>query len=142
PRQRPDMFIQRLLTATTTGMTLQLYGDGRQRRDFTYIDDAIAATIAAGTLHLPNSVINVGAGSTVCLNDVVDHARQITGRPINIRPASPHSGDVPITCADPSYARRQLGWTPTTDLFTGMGEQIRWMHDSRSRTPVEARTSQ
>ncbi|MFG1948732.1 NAD-dependent epimerase/dehydratase family protein [Nonomuraea sp. NPDC048826] len=54
-----------------------MYGDGRQRRDFTYIDDAIAGTIAAGTAHLPNSLINVGAGGTTSLNDVVDQARRI-----------------------------------------------------------------
>lgn len=136
PRQREDMFIRRLLTAATTGMTLQIYGDGRQRRDFTYIDDAIAATVTAGTVHLPNSIINVGAGGTTCLNNVVELARQITGRPVNVRSTSARSGDVPATCADPSTARRLLGWAPTTDLVTGMTEQLSWMASSRSRTPV------
>ncbi|MGI5274165.1 NAD-dependent epimerase/dehydratase family protein [Nonomuraea sp. CA-218870] len=144
PGQREDMFIQRLLTAATTGMTLQIYGDGRQGRDFTYIDDAIAATIAAGTAHLPNSLINVGAGATTSLNDVVDQARQITGRSVSVRSANPRSGDVPGTRADPSHARRLLGWTPTTDLLTGMTEQYRWMntHRSSSHTPVKEKSGQ
>ncbi|MFD1547137.1 NAD-dependent epimerase/dehydratase family protein [Nonomuraea guangzhouensis] len=140
PRQREDMFVQRLLTAATTGLTLQIYGDGEQRRDFTYIDDAVAATIAAGTVYLPNSVINVGASGTTCLNDAVDLARQITGRPINVRSTSARSGDVPVTCADVSTAHRLLGWTPTTDLLTGMTAQLEWLTANRSRSTIAVET--
>ena len=138
PRQREDMFVQRLLTAASTGLTLQIYGDGKQRRDFTYIDDAIAATIAAGTVYLTNSVINVGAGLTTCLNDVVDRAHQLTGRPVAVRSTSARSGDVSATFADVSSARRLLGWTPATDLLTGMTAQLDWMASNRSSSPVAA----
>jgi nucleoside-diphosphate-sugar epimerase len=136
PRQREDMFVQRLLTAATTGLTVQIYGDGEQRRDFTYIDDAIAATIAAGTAYLPNSVINVGAGGTTCLNDAVELARQITGRSIDVRLTRARSGDVPVTYADVSTAHRLLGWSPTTDLLTGMTAQLEWLTANRSLSPV------
>ncbi|MFC5821151.1 NAD-dependent epimerase/dehydratase family protein [Nonomuraea harbinensis] len=138
PRQREDMFVQRLLTAASTGLTLQIYGDGKQRRDFTYIHDAINATIAAGTVYLPNSVINVGAGRTISLNDVVERAHQLTGQPINVRSTSARSGDVSVTCADVTSARRLLGWAPTTDLVTGMATQLDWMASSRSPSPVAA----
>ncbi|MFG1697228.1 NAD-dependent epimerase/dehydratase family protein [Nonomuraea sp. NPDC049309] len=140
PRQREDMFVQRLLTAATTGLTLQIYGDGSQRRDFTYIDDAITATIAAGTVHLPNSVINVGAGGTTSLNEVVEHARKITGRAIDLHSTIARSGDVPATWADPSSARQLLGWAPTTDLLTGMAAQLEWLASIPGRSPVAAET--
>ncbi|MEU8324124.1 NAD-dependent epimerase/dehydratase family protein [Nonomuraea sp. NPDC048881] len=138
PRQREDMFVQRLLTAATTGLTLQIYGDGRQRRDFTYIDDAIAATVAAGTTYLPNSVINVGGAGTTCLNDVVELARKLTGQPLNVRSTSARSGDVSSTYADVSTAHRLLGWAPTTDLLGGMTAQLEWLTANRSRSPVAA----
>ncbi|GAA1613695.1 NAD-dependent epimerase/dehydratase family protein [Nonomuraea maheshkhaliensis] len=135
PRQRQDMFVHRLLTAASTGATLHIYGDGRQRRDFTYIDDAVAATVAAGTVSLPNSVINVGAGTTTRINDVVELARRITGAPIDVRSTSARSGDVPVTHADPSCVRHLLGWAPATDLLTGMTAQRGWLASSR---PVAA----
>jgi nucleoside-diphosphate-sugar epimerase len=138
PRQREDMFVQRLLDAASTGLTLQIYGDGKQRRDFTYVDDAINATIAAGTVYLSNSVINVGAGRTISLNDVVERAHRLTGQPINVRSTRARSGDVSVTCADVTSARRLLGWAPTTDLVTGMAAQLDWMASSRSPSPIAA----
>ncbi|MEU4574614.1 NAD-dependent epimerase/dehydratase family protein [Nonomuraea sp. NPDC023979] len=137
PRQRDDMFVQRALTAATAGLTLQIYGDGQQRRDFTYIDDAVAATFAAGTTYLPNSVINVGGGGATCLNEVVEQARKLTGQTINVRSTSARSGDVPSTRADVSTARRLLGWAPTTDLLTGMAAQLEWIAANRSQSPME-----
>ncbi|WP_214317027.1 NAD-dependent epimerase/dehydratase family protein [Nonomuraea sediminis] len=132
PRQREDMFIQRVLTAATTGQSVRIYGDGKQRRDFTYIDDAVTATIAAASTHAHNAVINVGAGGGACLLDVVEHARDLTHRKINISTRNARSGDVPTTCADMSAARRLLGWTPSIDLRTGMASQLHWLASRRS----------
>ncbi|SDG83910.1 Nucleoside-diphosphate-sugar epimerase [Sinosporangium album] len=127
PRQREDMFIQRLLKAATTEQPITLYGDGNQRRDFTFVDDAITATVAAGSALLSHSVINVGGGGQTALRDVVEHVRQLTAGRISIRSETARSGDVTTTCADTSTARRLLGWTPSTNLLEGLRAQLDWM---------------
>ncbi|WP_433235572.1 NAD-dependent epimerase/dehydratase family protein [Streptosporangium sp. CA-135522] len=136
PRQREDMFIQRLLTAAVTGQKVSIYGDGNQRRDFTYIDDAVSATIAAATTCLPSSIINVGGGTNASLNDILHHAQEVTGQTIRVHIASPRSGDVPATCANPSVARRLLGWNPNTDLHAGIGAQAEWLLTRRGASTI------
>ncbi|MET9950541.1 NAD-dependent epimerase/dehydratase family protein [Streptomyces sp. NPDC006339] len=89
PRQRPDMFTHRALTAALTGQALRLYGDGHQRRDFTYIDDAVAATIAAATIPTASGVINVGGGSSASLLEVINIANSLSGREIQIHQENP-----------------------------------------------------
>ncbi|MER8219079.1 NAD-dependent epimerase/dehydratase family protein [Streptomyces sp. NPDC094143] len=120
PRQRPDMFTHRALTAALTGQALPLYGDGHQRRDFTYIDDAVAATIAAATIPTASGVINVGGGSSASLLEVINIANSLSGREIQIHQENPRSGDVLTTRADPSRAHEVLGWQPQVDLHNGM----------------------
>ncbi|MEU9446007.1 NAD-dependent epimerase/dehydratase family protein [Streptomyces sp. NPDC048304] len=120
PRQRPDMFTHRALTAALTGQALPLYGDGHQRRDFTYIDDAVAATIAAATIPTASGVINVGGGSSASLLEVINIANSLSGREIQIHQENSRSGDVLTTRADPSRAHEVLGWQPQVDLHNGM----------------------
>ncbi|WP_424533803.1 NAD-dependent epimerase/dehydratase family protein [Sphaerisporangium viridialbum] len=127
PRQREDMFIHRVLAAATDGRAVRVFGDGRQRRDFTYVADAVAATIAAGTAPMGSSVINVGAGISASLNDVIDIARQITGEPVAVTAATTRNGDVPATRADATTARRVLGWRASVDLAAGMAAQLDWL---------------
>ncbi|GAA2411137.1 NAD-dependent epimerase/dehydratase family protein [Nonomuraea africana] len=132
PRQREDMFIQRLLTAATTGQAVTLYGNGKQTRDFTYVDDAIAATIAAGSVRLSHCVINVGGGGGTALHDVIDQAQRLTHRKISLKSENARSGDVAATCADTTTAQGTLGWTPATRLEEGMSAQLNWMASRRS----------
>ncbi|MER5621579.1 NAD-dependent epimerase/dehydratase family protein [Streptosporangium sp. NPDC002544] len=127
PRQREDMFIHRVLTAALEGRVVRLFGDGNQRRDFTYVTDVVAATIAAATAPAGNSVINVGGGTTTSLNEVIDIARRLTGEPVLVETASTRNGDVPATHADPRTARRLLSWHPHIDLITGMAAQLDWL---------------
>ncbi|MGW1928516.1 NAD-dependent epimerase/dehydratase family protein [Streptomyces sp. NPDC001919] len=120
PRQRPDMFTHRALTAALAGRPLRLYGDGHQRRDFTYIDDAVAATIAAATIPTASGVINVGGGSSASLLEVINIANSLAGREIQVHQEHPRSGDVLTTRANPGRALEVLGWRPQVDLPTGM----------------------
>lgn len=124
PRQREDMFTHRALQAALTGASLRLYGDGHQRRDFTYIDDAVAATLTAALTPACPSIINVGGGSNASLRDVIDIAQSLAGSEIQLRCEHVRSGDVPITQADPSRAREALGWQPTISLHSGMRAQL------------------
>lgn len=120
PRQRADMFTHRALQAALTGQPLRLYGDGHQRRDFTYIADVVSATIAAATVPTAAGVINVGGGSNASLLEVINIATSLVGRDIEIHQEVTRSGDVPLTRADPSRACEVLGWQPRVDLRNGL----------------------
>ncbi|MFM9442618.1 NAD-dependent epimerase/dehydratase family protein [Streptomyces acidiscabies] len=127
PRQRADMFTHRVLTAALTGEPLPLYGTGHQRRDLTYVDDTVAATLAAATAPDAHGVINVGTGTSTSLLEIITTARHLTGRDIDVRPGTERDGDVPATHADTTLARTLLGWQPTVDLHTGMHAQLQSM---------------
>ncbi|MEV0469624.1 NAD-dependent epimerase/dehydratase family protein [Streptomyces prunicolor] len=120
PRQRTDMFTHRALLAALTGQPLHLYGDGHQRRDFTYIDDAVAATIAAATAPHAHGVINVGGGANASLLEVIHIANSLVGRDIEMLQDGPRHGDVLTTRAHPGRAHEVLGWQPQVDLHSGM----------------------
>ncbi|WP_235445503.1 NAD-dependent epimerase/dehydratase family protein [Streptomyces sioyaensis] len=124
PRQRPDMFTHRALHAAMTGEPLRLYGDGHQRRDFTYIDDAVAATISAASAPIDTGIVNVGGGANASLLDVINIANRLAGREIQIYADNVRNGDVLTTRADPRRAQSVLGWQPTVDLPTGMRAQM------------------
>lgn len=124
PRQRPDMFIQRALTATMTGQPLRLFGHGHRRRDFTFVDDVVAATIAAATARTGNAVINVGAGVGASLLDVLDVICELVGRPTPVKVVNNHAGDVEATLADTTVAQHVLKWRPATTLIEGVARQL------------------
>ncbi|MCP3821838.1 NAD-dependent epimerase/dehydratase family protein [Streptomyces sp. A3M-1-3] len=120
PRQRSDMFIHRAIQAALTGQPLRLYGDGHQRRDFTYIDDAVTATIAAGVIPTAHGPINVGGGATASLLEIINIANGLVGREIQLEHDHARSGDVITTRADLGRAHEVLGWQPRVDLHSGM----------------------
>lgn len=124
PRQRADMFTHRALKAALTSTPLRVYGDGHQRRDFTFIDDAVAATIAAATTPEAQGIFNVGNGSAASLLEVIDIAEALVDREIQILTKSMRNGDVPVTQADSRRAREVLGWQPAVGLRAGMHTQL------------------
>jgi nucleoside-diphosphate-sugar epimerase len=127
PRQRPDMMLGRAIFASYSGIPLTLYGDGTQRREFTYVTDVVAATIAAGRLDQSDEVINVGGGSSVSLIEALDVVSRVTGRPVPLDAADPQAGDVPSTHANLYLAQELLGYRPAVDLTEGIRRQAEWM---------------
>jgi UDP-glucose 4-epimerase len=127
PRQRPDMGFQRFFTAVQQGKPITVYGDGEQTRDFTFVADAVAATIAAGIQGVPGRVYNIGGGSRVTLNHVLDLISKVTGRPVSIQREPDQKGDMRHTYADTSAARRDLGFAPRVTLEEGLAQQYRWI---------------
>ncbi|HEV3139908.1 MAG TPA: NAD-dependent epimerase/dehydratase family protein, partial [Vicinamibacterales bacterium] len=127
PRQRPDMGFHRFLRATILGEPITVYGDGRQTRDFTFVSDAVCATIAAAEHGVPGRVYNVGGGSRVSINDVVEMIGRIAGRrpPITVDPAQ--KGDMRHTFADTSRARMDLRFAPAVDLERGLSAEYQWL---------------
>ncbi len=127
PRQRPDMAFHRFLKAIDQGLDLTLYGDGEQTRDFTYIADAVGATIAAANQGNPDGVYNVGGGSRVSMNHVLELMADCTGRVPRVSHEPIQIGDMHDTYADTSRARHDLGFIPSVNLLDGIKAEYEWL---------------
>jgi UDP-glucuronate 4-epimerase len=125
PGQRPDMALHRFIAAAARGRPLPVYGDGEQVRDFTYVSDAVAATIAAATGDVPpTSVLNVAGGSSSTVNDVVRLVAECMGCAIATRRVAEQPGDVRVTGGAIDRARRVLHWEPEVPLQDGVRRQV------------------
>jgi nucleoside-diphosphate-sugar epimerase len=127
PRQRPDMAFHRFITAAFTDRPVVLYGDGAQTRDFTFVADVVAATIAAGDRGLPGAVYNIGGGSRVSVNDVLRLVERVTARSLRVDRAPSQKGDMRDTFADTSRARAEIGFAPTVALADGLAAEAAWL---------------
>lgn len=127
PRQRPDMGFHRFIRAALLGQTITLFGDGEQSRDFTFVGDAVAATMAAGDKGRPGAVYNIGGGSRVTINQVLAMISELTGRPLDIRKLPAEKGDMRDTFADSSRAQADLGFSPSHSLRDGLAAEVAWL---------------
>jgi UDP-glucose 4-epimerase len=127
PRQRPDMAFHRFLRGILGNEPLSLYGDGEQTRDFTFVEDAVAATIAAAEHGTNGTVYNVGGGSRVSMNEILDVMAQCTGKNPDIRRQETQIGDMRDTFADTTRARKELGFSPRVILKDGILAEYQWL---------------
>ena len=130
PRQRPDMAFHRFLRAAREGAPIVLYGDGGQTRDFTFVDDAVTATADAALRGVPGGVYNIGGGSRVSINEVLDLIGRVTGRALDVRREPAQPGDMRDTYADTTLARRDLGFHPAATLPQGLAAEYEWISTS------------
>jgi UDP-glucuronate 4-epimerase len=131
PRQRPDMALYRAIDAALTGTSFPMFGDGAQRRDFTYVDDIVAANLAAAGRDLePGTVVNVAGGAIVSLADALDLVGEVVGTPVPVDARPVEAGDVRDTAADLTRAEVLLGWEPEVDLRTGIERQVAWHREA------------
>jgi nucleoside-diphosphate-sugar epimerase len=129
PRQRPDMAFHRFISAALTGGPITVYGDGEQTRDFTYVSDAVAATVAAGERGTPGRAYNIGGGSRVTVNRVLEILQAISGKRLNVVRSGAQKGDMRDTYADTTLARRDLDFQPRVTLEVGLEAEYRWLSD-------------
>ena len=138
PRQRPDMAFARFMQALVDREAIEVFGDGEQTREFTYVSDAIEGTIKAATLGVTGQVFNLGGGSRTTINGVLASLEDISG--IKVRkqmlPAVP--GEPRHTGASINLARERLGWEPRVSLRDGLTKQWQWFQSARN---VGARSS-
>jgi len=127
PRQRPDMAFHRFIRAALRGETVEVYGDGEQTRDFTFVSDVVDATEAALHAGPPGEVINVAGGSRVTLNHAIGVIESAVGRPLMRRSLPPASGDVTDTGADVRKAAELLGFRPRVTLEEGVALECEWL---------------
>lgn len=122
PGQRPDMAFHRFIRAINDNEELTIYGTGEQTRDFTFVDDIVAANLAAAqTEKAEGRVYNIGGGSRISVNGVLNILRRLAGQDIKVRYEPVQAGDPPHTYADTSRAARELGFSPQSSLEEGLG---------------------
>lgn len=124
PRERPDKAIQRFLVASRDGSGIEVYGDGSQERDFTFVGDAVEATVAALDSRHVGLKANIARGHTVSLADVIATIQRVTGRELAVTHRHKEAGDVRVTSARIDRAREALGYRPAVDLEAGI--QAQW----------------
>jgi UDP-glucuronate 4-epimerase len=124
PRQRPDMAFSRFLERALRDEPLTVLGDGHQVRQFTYVDDVVAATIAAAERGERGGVYNVGGGEAVSVLDVIALLERLLDRPLRVQHQRSGAGDPRRTEADVTRAERDLGHRSGTPLSEGLRAQL------------------
>jgi nucleoside-diphosphate-sugar epimerase len=141
PRQRPDMAAHRFIEALLDGQPLQVFGDGSQVRDFTYVGDVVRATRLALFADLPPAaVLDVASGRPASVATLIGLLGELASSgPTPIVQCEERRGDVPRTEGSPGTAHTHLGWVPVTDLRSGLARQVAWHASVRSglRPPDE-----
>jgi nucleoside-diphosphate-sugar epimerase len=129
PRQRPDMAFARMVACLAEGRPFELYGDGTQSRSFTFVDDAVEATILAMEKAPTGATYNVGGGVDVTMLEAIETLGRVAGRRLEVVRSPRAEGDVRRTSADTSRIRGEIGWQPSTPFAEGIEAQWRWAAD-------------
>jgi UDP-glucuronate 4-epimerase len=132
-RQRPDLAIHQFTRKIHAGEPIDQFGDGTTRRDYTYIDDIIQGTIAALRYEGPMfDVFNLGESETIQLKNLIGAVENTLGKKAKINRLPEQPGDMPLTCADISKARKLLGYNPKTKFEDGLPRFVDWFLKSRA----------
>jgi nucleoside-diphosphate-sugar epimerase len=124
PGQRPDMAIQKFLTAIKMGQEINITGDGTQKRDITYVQDVVEATISASSITEKKQIFNISGGKQFTLNQIIDECFNVSGLKSKINYVDRPIGDQEETFGDISKAQKLLGFNPTFDIKTGLSNQF------------------
>src|SRR5881409_1534284 len=138
PRQRPDLAIHQFTRRIYAGQPIDQFGDGSTRRDYTYIDDVIQGTMAALQYQGPlYDVFNLGESETIQLKELISAIENVLGKKAKVNRLPEQPGDMPLTCADISKARKLLAYKPTTKLSEGLQKFIDWfLRSQRGNSPA------
>jgi len=140
PRQRPDMAFCRFMEALVDNQEIEIFGDGEQTREFTYVSDAVDGTVKAASADVVGQIINLGVGSRVTVNRVLDTLEDISRLKVRRRHLPAAAGDPRHTGASINLARERLGWEPRVSLREGLTRQWEWFREARgSLTRVTSR---
>jgi nucleoside-diphosphate-sugar epimerase len=138
PRQDPGSPYSGVISLFATALLDRrlplVYGDGRQSRDFTYVDDVVNANLLAlAARRLRGETVNIASGRRVSLNGLLRVLARLTGRPARARRRARRPGDVRHSLADVSAARRLLGYRARVGLEEGLGRTVEWYAAERRR---------
>ena len=129
PRQRPEMAIHKFTRLIDRGVTIEMYGDGTSKRDYTYIDDIINGIISALNKKFDFEIINLGNSETVELRYLISLIEKNLRKKAKIKQLSEQLGDVPITYADITKAKKLLNYEPKIKIEEGIEKFVRWYKD-------------
>ncbi len=139
PRQRPDLAIHQFTRRIHDGQPIDQFGDGQTRRDYTYIDDIIQGVLGALEYDgAPFDIFNLGESATTPLRELIALVEKSLGRTARINRLPEQPGDVPLTCADISKARRLLGYRPATPIAEGIPKFVEWYLHALGREAAAA----
>jgi UDP-glucose 4-epimerase len=124
PRQRPDMAFDRFIRKVLVRQPLEIFGDGEQSREFTYVSDVVEANLLAAENGPPGRIYNIGGGAQATVNEVVRLLAKLTGEPLRVTREEAGPGEARHTAADTTLARDELGYAPRVDLEEGLAHQI------------------
>ena len=128
--QRPDLAIHKFTKLIDQGKPIPVFGDGTARRDFTYIDDIIQGVMSSIAYEAtPYEIFNLGESQTTTVSQLIELIEQALGKSAIIDRHPPQPGDVSVTYADISKAKRMLGYQPTTKIEAGIPKFIAWYRD-------------
>jgi UDP-glucuronate 4-epimerase len=126
-RQRPDLAIHKFARLIRDGQPIQVYGDGKAQRDFTFIDDILQGILAALDYDLtPFEVINLGESRTISVNRMIELLEEALGKRAIVEHHPPQAGDMPLTHANIDKAIRLLNYNPTTPIEVGIRNFVEW----------------
>ncbi len=126
PRNRPDMACFKFTRAIASGMPITQYGDGTTGRDYTYIKDIVAGIVAASQLQTPFEIINLGNSSPISLRKLITTIEKVVNKKAVLYKEPIQPGDVELTFADITKARKLLQFKPTTSIDTGLAYLYHW----------------
>lgn len=132
PRQRPDMAIHKFMRIIDEGERIPMFGDGSTGRDYTYIDDIVAGVLASLERVEGFKIYNLGGDKVVLLSDLIETIAKVVGKPAHIDVLPEQPGDVPLTMADLTLSRAELGYAPATSLPEGVARMWGWYQSKRS----------
>jgi UDP-glucuronate 4-epimerase len=133
PGQRTDLAIHKFTRALFEGLSIDQYGEGQTRRDYTYVDDIVQGVRAAADYEGPAyEVFNLGGSHTVSLSELIKKLEVATGREAIVRLCPEQPGDMPATWADITKARDLLGYSPDTTIDDGLAKFVHWFQAVRT----------
>lgn len=128
PRQRPDMAFNKFINSMISGRKIELYGDGEQTRDFTFVSDIVEANILSMRSEKGGSEIyNIGGGSRTTVNACIKTLEGLMGKKANMAYLPAQKGDVQHTYADTSKAAKDLSYSPKVKLGYGLRKEVEWI---------------
>lgn len=126
PRQRPEMAIHKFTRQIDMGETVELYGHGEPKRDYTYIDDILNGILRAIEKVDGYEIINLGESKTISTNQLIDVIEQKLGKKANCIETEMQPGDVDMTFADINKAQKLLNYNPSTQIKEGITKFVEW----------------
>ena len=139
PRQRPDMAFRKYIEAALDGCAFEVFGDGSQTRDFTYVGDAVRSNLLAVSCDRTWEVFNTGGGSRVVFSEALAMlqeilVRRVPGLQATVSYAETAKGDVKDTFADRSHVERTIGYRPSLSFGEGLEREVAWAVARRKRS--------